>query len=488
MVDGRRAMRSAFWTSLEAGGLALVSFITLIAYTHLLSPAQMGLFAVALAVTEIIALVVTQTFHDALVQRPSTDDADYDTAFTVTMIVSVVLSASALAAGSWISRLMANTEAGPVMAWLALSFPLAGLSATIIARQRRELAFRSLAVRSLAGRLTGAVVGVGAALAGLGVWSLVLQQLIMTGMATAVLWILAEHRPRLRLRLDRIGVLIRFGVGSLGAQMLNFSLKRLFVVVVGTFLGATAAGYVNVAFRTIDTFWSLSVGAVQQVALPMLSRLQGDEARLRRAYFAAVRLSCAILYPCFVGLALVAGEVVQLLFGAKWAPAAPYLSALACLTILQVPRMFVTPMLVARGRPYDVMPAIAAEIALMFALFIGLGVPHPGWAIGIWMLCEIVQTPFAGAMLWRRTGLTLLDQARGIVTPLVSVVVMSAAILAVRHMVPAATLPVMARLFLFILIGGLTYPLALALIDRPLVREIRDRVGGAVRKADAASA
>jgi O-antigen/teichoic acid export membrane protein len=487
MVNSRRAMRSAFWTSLEAGGLALVSFITLIAFTHLLSPAQMGLFAVALAVTEIIALVVTQTFHDALVQRAVTDDADYDCAFTVTMIVSLLLCGGALVANPWISRLMTNPEAGPVLAWLALSFPLSGLSATIIARQRRELAFRSLAVRSLVGRVMGAVVGVGAALAGLGLWSLVLQQLTMAGLSTAVLWILAEHRPRFRLRIDRIGALIRFGIASLGAQMLNFSLKRLFVVVVGGILGATAAGYVNVAFRTIDTFWSLSVGAVQQVALPMLSRLQGDEIRLRRAYFAAVRLSCAMLYPCFIGLALVSEDLVGILFGSKWAPAAPYLSALACLTILQVPRMFVTPMLVAQGRPYDVMPAIAAEIGLMFALFFGLGIPHPGYAIGIWIICEVAQTPFAGAMLWRRTGLTLIDQGRGVLTPLISVIVLAAAIGLVRHFLPATCTPII-RLFVCMSVGGLTYPFTLALIDRTLVREILHRVAGAIRKADAASA
>lgn len=487
MVDSRRAVRSAFWSSLESGGLAILSFGTLVVYTRLLSPAEMGLFAIALALTEILGLFVTMSFHDALVQKPDADEADFDTAFTITVAVSLVLCALYVFAAAPVARLMGDEAAAPVFAWLGLFFPLSGLSSTIMARQRRDFEFRSLATRSLIGRLAGAICGIAAAAAGWGVMSLVVQQLVMGGAATAVLWLLASKHPRIRFHVAAFAALARFSAGAFGALLLNFALKRVFIIMVGAFLGIASAGLVNVAFRAMDALWSLSAAAVQQVALPMLSRLQDDEARLKRAYQGAMGLSCALLYPCFIGLALTAPEIVHLLFGPKWSAAAPYLASISTLVLLQIPRMFVGTMLTARGRPFALLPGIGAQI-LFLVVAIGLfGIPTPAWAVGLWIGCELVLAPVASYMLWRGTRLTLADQFRGVTTPLLATIVMAGGILALRYIAPAWLTG--APLLLLLVPGGIAiYAIALLGIDRSLVSDVLGRLRGALHRGDPATA
>ncbi len=77
---------------------------------------------------------------------------------------------------------------------MSLIFPCSALSATLVAQQRRQFAFRSLALRSLIGRLVGGGIGIAAAILGAGLWSLVLQQILIAAIGSFVLWIMADRR------------------------------------------------------------------------------------------------------------------------------------------------------------------------------------------------------------------------------------------------------------------------------------------------------
>jgi O-antigen/teichoic acid export membrane protein len=92
-VDRTKAAKSALWSLVENGGLALISMATLVIYTHWLSTAEFGLFAVVLALVEVLQVFVTMLFHDALVQREGVTERHFDTAFTFSLALSLVLMA-----------------------------------------------------------------------------------------------------------------------------------------------------------------------------------------------------------------------------------------------------------------------------------------------------------------------------------------------------------------------------------------------------------
>ena len=144
---------------MENGGLALVSFASLVVYAQFLGPAEFGLFSIVLALVELLDVLVSMLFHDALVQRPAVTERHFDTAFTASMLLAL-----ALLAGCWLlapafAHLVHHDQAAGVLTFTALRFPFTALGATIVARQRRELSFRVLALRSLVGRLGGAILG-----------------------------------------------------------------------------------------------------------------------------------------------------------------------------------------------------------------------------------------------------------------------------------------------------------------------------------------
>ena len=480
-ADRARAARSTMWSAVENGGLALVSFGSLVIYARFLGPAEFGLFSIVLALVELLDVLVSMLFHDALVQKKDVTDRHFDTAFTASMLLAFVLFAACVCVAPTFAGLVHNGQAARVLSWTALRFPFTALGAIIVARQRRELAFKVLAIRSLVGRISGAVLGIGLVALGAGVWGLVVQQVAIAGAASLVLWLGADKRPRLFLGRRELRQLIGFGVYAVGALFLNFAVKRVFTIVAGVMLGNELAGFLNIGFRAVDVLWAIAATAVGQVGLPVLARLQSDPTRFRSAYRSALEFTCLLLYPCFCGIALVAPLVVELLFGARWLASAPYVAVLALLALVQAPRLLMTPALTALGRPREPLAGLAVELLVVVGLLLTVGAHTLRWAVGIWVIREIASVPVMTVLVRRATGVGIGTHLRAAAGPLLSSACMAAALLAIRRVLPAA-MPVAARLAVMAPLGAAIFLGAAWSFDRTAMKRLLDFVASVVRR------
>jgi O-antigen/teichoic acid export membrane protein len=469
-INRSTTAKSLVWSSVENGGLAAISFVSLIVYLRLLSAADFGLFSTVLALVELLGVLVTMLFHNALVQRPDATELHFNTAFTATMALSFAMAIGCWAVAPLFAGWVHQPAAARVLIWMGLVFPCSGLSATLVARQRRHFAFRALALRSLIGRAIGGGIGIAAAFMGAGLWSLVIQQVLIAAIGSWVLWVTADKTPRLQFRLSEFRQMIGFGVLSVSGLFLSSSIRRVFTILASAFLGVEAAGYLNLSFRVVDMFWAIAATAVSQVALPLLAGLQSDSARLKRAYQASTAFSCLALYPCFVGLGAVAPDLVQWLFGQRWLPSAPYVAALGFLVLLQAPRLLFTPLLTALGRPRDSLVGLITELLFMLIVSWTLGMPSLPWAIAIWVASEGVLVLVSSWVLRRVTGYSLLDQFAGILNPLLATLLMAVAVIEARLQLPAE-FGVTLRLTLLVPLGAVIFTGAICLLDRRLVTD-----------------
>lgn len=480
-ADRERTAKSALWSLLENGGLAAISLATLVVYTQLLSAAEFGLFAVVLSLIEILQLLVTMFFHDALVQRKDVTERHFDTAFSVGLGASLLLMLASCLLAPGFAAAVGAAGSAPVVCAMSLCLPFAAFSATIVARQRRTMAFRTLALRSLLGRLAGALIGVALIVAGAGVWGLIAQQVLMQAVGSAFLWATCRERPRLRFGLNELRELSGFGAYAMGSLLLTFGIKRVFTVAAGVFLGVEAAGYLNLSFRTIDVFWAIAATAATQVALPMLSSLQSDRERLKRAFQRATGVVCLVLYSSFIGVGVIAPELVELMFGAKWLPSAPYVTALSCLVLIQAPRVLVAPLLTALGRPRELALSKAVELGFVVAAVAITRVPTLEYAVGIWIARELLALPLTVRLLRRATGFGFVEQFRASAVPLVAALVMAAAVLLTKQLL-APDLHALARVLLLVPVGALTFVLAVFACDRAQVTAVLELSQAALRR------
>ncbi len=213
----------------------------------------------------------------------------------------------------------------------------------------------------------------------------------------------------------------------------------------------------------------------------MLSGLQSDPARFKRAYQAATQFSCLALYPCFVGLGSVAPDIVEVLFGRRWLPSSPYVAVLGFLVLMQAPRLLITPLLTALGRPRDPLVGLVAELFFMLGVTWSLGMTSLPWAIAIWVASEVVLAQVSSWVLKQATGYTILDQFRGVLKPLLTSLVMAAAVIETRLQLPAGFGPIL-RLTVLLPLGAIVFAGAISLLDRQLVSDFLGFVRSAFGK------
>jgi PST family polysaccharide transporter len=448
--------------------LRLVATVVL---ARILVPSDFGLFAIALSIIELMTVLVGMLFHDALVQRQDVRELHYDTAFTATLALSGVVVALCWSIAPAVSRTAAAPEAGAVLCWLSLSLPLTAASAAIAARRRREFDFRTLAVSSLLGRSAGAAAGIALAVLGFGIWGLVVQQVLFVSLSAVVLWLCCADRPRLRFRIVEFRELIGFGLACVSDLMLAFATKRLFMLVSGVTLGTQAAGLLNLAFRVVDTFWSIASTAVSQITLPLLSSLQGDQGRCRRAFQDALALVCLVSYFGFVLLAATASEAVALIFGPQWAQVAPYVTLLALQVLTGAVRLPASSIVKALGRPRDLVLCMAAELGFVAVAIVLFGVPSAGWAIGIWLTREAVGSVVQGWMFRRALHMGIRQFLGGVRVPLIAALAMFAAVSACRELLTEG-LGAPAAFMVLAPVGAIAYFGCVALLERALLVEL----------------
>jgi PST family polysaccharide transporter len=222
---------------------------------------------------------------------------------------------------------------------------------------------------------------------------------------------------------------------------------------------------------------------VTQVALPILARLQSDSERLERAYRSALEFTCLILYPCFVGIAVLAPEVVALLFGRQWLASSPYVTALALLILFQAPRLLITPMLTAVSRPRAPMIGVAVEMIVMLGLMTTVGARSLPWAVAIWASRELAGAPVMAAVLRRITGIGIVAQLKGVVVPLSASAMMGVTVCALRQVVPADLGPA-ARLALLVPAGAAAFVAGAWVVGRASVTNVFAFVSSATARAE----
>lgn len=475
------AARSLRWTLLESVGLSGLSFIALVFFSRYLSAAEFGIAAVAIAVIQLLTVPVEVLFHDALIRTPEATPRHVNSAFAASLLLGILLTGACWLLAEPFAALIGQPEVGPVLRWMSLSLLAAGCGSALVAMQRRQLQFRTLALRSMIGRVGSAILGIGLAMAGAGVWSLVAQQVCMVVLATLALWALAPERPRFQLSRPELGEMTRFGSVATFFSLLALSSQRVFMIAVAAFLGSAAAGILSLAFRAVDMLRDIVGGAVSQLALPIFARLQESRADLQRTLNAAVRLTTAAMYPLFAGLAVCAPEVVEVVFGPRWLPAAPFVALLAVLTFQFFPRLFSVPIYNAAGQPALPSAALLPQIAFVVAGMLLVGRFSLEAAAAVWAGRLLFGLAIDLWLLQRVTGMSPARQLSGVGQPALAAAAMAAGVYGAKFYWLADFEPAL-RLALMVIIGAVAYSALLWLLNRGLVLELLAFARQAVRR------
>ena len=318
-----RAVRGFAWAAISFGGNKLLVFLSTLVLTRLLAPSDFGVVAAGLTFIAYLEVTLDLGMSSAIIyQQERGHTRTVHVAFSINAVACLLLAAVNLLLAPAIAGFFRVPDFADVFRALSVYILLRGLGALQDALLERDLRFRQKAAAELTRALVRGGLGVGLALAGLGVWALIWAFLVAEVAGTGLTWVQTRYRPRLMFDRVLARPLFRFGGPVVALNLLSELGTNSDYLVVGHVLGSTALGLYTIAYRLPELLLSNVYWIFSSVAFPVFSQAHSNSWKLfRTSMLRALRLITLFGFPVSVGLALVSRDAVTVLFSEKWAGA-----------------------------------------------------------------------------------------------------------------------------------------------------------------------
>ncbi|ATY34554.1 lipopolysaccharide biosynthesis protein [Sphingomonas psychrotolerans] len=464
-------MRSAvIWRSGTQILGQLLTWASTFIVIRVLSPSDYGLFAMTQVVLVLLNMLNGYGLASALIQRGDASRHAQRQLFGMLILLNLVLAAiqfgcAPFAAAYYRQPMVADLLR--VQALLYVATPFIALPYALLAR---EMDFRKQAQVNLVSGVAGAATALVGAWAGLGVWTLVAAPIAlftvravgMTWAANALMWPSFDFRGA--------GDIARYGGVMATGQIFWFLQSQADVFIAGRLFDPHMLGIYTTSLFLTQIFVSKFVPPLNEVAFSAYARMKDDRAAVAAAFVKSARVIFVVAMPFYLGLAVTAHPLVEVVLGAKWIEAAPVVHWLALAMPMMTLQTLYAPASDACGRP-----GISAKNGATGALLL-----PAAFLIGVhWGIMGLIAAWFAAYPLylaistWRTLpviGVRLRDLVDGLTPPVFAAVAMALIVSLLARVLPP--MPALAQLALLGCAGVMAYGGWLALFARETLDEV----------------
>jgi O-antigen/teichoic acid export membrane protein len=372
---GRHMARGAAWMvsmRLVMRGAGLINMAVL---ARLLVPEDFGLIAMASLFIGLIETFSEFNFDVALFRDQKAERAQYDTAWTLSIIRGLAAAMILVAIAGPAAAAFDEPRLETIIIVLAASTLLLGFQNIGVVDFRKTLNFRKDFVFLASEKLVAVVVSIALAFLFRNYWALV------GGIVVSKIWRLGAsygmHPYRPRLSLAEWRELFAFTKWLLLQNMLFFLKTRIDRIVIGKVLGATTLGLYTIAFDFANLVTSELMAPIRRALLPGFARLAAERERTRAMFLEVFGLTLWLGAPIAIGIGLLALPLVRVLLGEGWLEAVPLIQVLIISGFITLLSSCSHPIFLALNRPE--LPTVLSALSLVL-LFPGLlvGTSHHG--------------------------------------------------------------------------------------------------------------
>ncbi len=332
-----RMIRGAMlWNLLSFVASQGAGFVIFLIIAMRLPPEIFGIVALATLAADFVGVDGRYAAMDAVMQA-----GRYDKAYLNSAFIGFFLLAIAIAVSMWLAAPFAAAAYNAPL--LATFMPLFGVMllpipwlAIMDALMARNLQFREITQRNIAGTLVGGIVGIALAFSPWFLWALFAQRLAALLVTTVLEIFFTRWTPGFEFNRQSIFDFLRrfFSLWVIGA--LNLLISRVTMLLFGLRYDAVTVGLARAANRIAETVQGPIVSPIMGLWFPLMSKVRGDLAGEREVYNSILRTASFVVLPAFAGLAITTNDVVALLLPHQYAGVAPLMQATA-ITFLLIP-------------------------------------------------------------------------------------------------------------------------------------------------------
>ncbi|MCM2347602.1 MAG: oligosaccharide flippase family protein [Acidovorax soli] len=419
----------------------MANFVLTIVLARLLSPDDIGIFSMSA-----VLMAVAHVFRDfgvtSFIKREKELTAEsLSSALGVLLIMSWSVAALMFLSAPYWAAFFRETRVLPVVQVLALGFvfiPFGAIPMAIISREMDvEKSSRITAVTTVVYFGTS----VGLALAGFGPMTMAwanLVNIIVTGAMAR--WVVGSPLPWLP-GFRKLKGIVHFGLGNLLTSLLKAADNALPDLLLGRWMTPAAVGLFSRANSTVNMVSTALLPTINYFALPYMAKVHHVNGPVAGEYLRATSLINALILPAFAAIAVLAHDIVILLYGSAWLQAVPAIPWLCLAYSFNSLFTLSAPVLTGVGKPY----AAIGPNALLVGAKIGCAVWLMDGTLSTFALAmalgQLLSVPYNLWIHQRYLNLGWATWARSTLPVLAHAVLVGGVCLVIREALPAMLAP-----------------------------------------------
>lgn len=459
----RKMAGGAIWMLSARMLMRASGLINVMILARLLPPADFGVVGLTVALIGAFEAMSDLSMSAAIVRHPNPQKKHYDTAFTISVLRGLLIGGLALLAAEPLADFYGD-ERLVYVAWaLAAQAVITGFTNIGTADFQREFTFNKDFAFLAARKLGGSAASIGFALT---IWpdyrALVAGLILGSVASVAASFYLHPMRPRFSVKAFK--ELFGFSKWMLATNLLDFAHRRCDALILGKTLGLTSLGIHALAMELANLVANDFAQPLRRATMPGFAKLQSNLKELRHQFATAYSASMVFAVPFALGVALVAEPAIRLAFGPDWAAAAAPLRILCIYGLCGASVQFCWPLLVSMGEPRRFAPlqiiALIVGAPLIWWASVEFGLIGAAWAMSAMGGFYALLVMRAALSLCDGDPLQVLDWAPRV---LGAGLAMALAVRFMQAMLPydGGAASASLQLFVSIVVGAITYPVAL---------------------------
>ena len=288
----KQAISGVVWSSVQRFGTMILSFVSNLVLTRLLTPDDFGSVGMLLFFITLATTFIDSGLGAAVIQKSNPTKEDYSTVFYSNIFLSAICYGGLYVAAPYIAgfyhipflTVLLRAEG------LVLFLNAFTLIQTSILRKRME--FKVLALANIFGNIAGTLLGIGLALYGAGVWSLVGRMLVVSFFTAVWLWRSSDWKTSVS--------------------------NNVQTLIIGRLFSSGTLGYYTQAKQLSDVP-ALSISSIiGQVAYPMFANIKEDKEAVGNKLLKWISVLAYLNSALMVLLIILARPLILFLYGERW--------------------------------------------------------------------------------------------------------------------------------------------------------------------------
>ena len=343
-------MIAVLWNSAGGALIIVISLFFSIVLARLLDPSDFGTMAIIMVLYILSQVIVRFGLETAIIQKSEVSNEEYSMAFFIMLFFSTVFALLLYISSTWLGRYYENSELEFLCKLFSSLYFIDAIMHIQRIKLKKQLDFKRLNIIEVSAKIIGGTLAVIMALQGMGIMSLVVQNLSIAAIQTFLICYCVKWWPSVHFKFSSITKLFHYGKYILVSDFVYEISQRFDSLIIGKYFNLGLLGLYDKGKSLSEMGQRLPANLMMKPLFTSLSERQHDKPGLERMLNKIYISLSFIFIPLLLFLVFNATQLIRFVYGEKWIGAAPYFSLFCIMGVFYLIRIPTNYLLLAIGK------------------------------------------------------------------------------------------------------------------------------------------